>query len=117
MGSMFYRCHGVEQYTITNFDTSKVTSMVSMFRSNSAKKFDLRSFTSESHPDVLGMFDSCSLVEEIDMRNFDFRYLSGDLAWYLPAGCTLVVKDDVQVQWVKNNVTVSNYSINIVRPI
>ena len=58
--------------TFTNFDTSNITRMNSMFRlCSSFKSIDLSSWNTSNVTEIGGMFSRCSGLTSLDLSNFD----------------------------------------------
>ena len=57
---------------LSNFDTSKVTTMYAMFYNcSSLKSLDLSNFDTSQVTDMYAMFYGCSSLESLDLSNFD----------------------------------------------
>ena len=65
-------CSNLTSVDFSNFDTSGVTNMYSMFRNcTSLKELDLSNLDTSSVTDMERMFSGCSKLESIDLSNFD----------------------------------------------
>ena len=73
---MFCSCYSLENINLSNFDTSKVTNMGSMFASTILKTLDLSSFDTSLVENMENMFDMCSYLEQIDLSSFDTSKLT-----------------------------------------
>ena len=72
MSSMFYGCSSLKSLDLSNFDTSQVTTMYSMFYNcSSLKSLDLSNFDTYQVTDMSFMFDGCRSLESLDLSNFD----------------------------------------------
>ncbi|EHC6329856.1 BspA family leucine-rich repeat surface protein [Listeria monocytogenes] len=56
---------------LSNFDTSNVTSMDSMFYANYAVSIDVSNFDTSQVTNMFGMFESTSYATSLDVSNFD----------------------------------------------
>ena len=62
----------VESYDLSNFDTGTITSMVSMFQSNtSLKTVDVSNFNMSNVTNMQNMFYNCVNLESLDVSNWD----------------------------------------------
>ncbi len=72
MGTMFAHCDSLRDLNISNFDTSKVTSMYWMFKGCSAlEELDLESFNTSNVTNMRGMFLGCSSLQSLDLSSFN----------------------------------------------
>ena len=73
MTSLFRLCHKLEYLDLLNFNTSKVTNFNFMlcecFELNKIK--GIEKFNTRQLVDMEGMFLKCSILEELDLSNFD----------------------------------------------
>lgn len=103
MTSMFSNCTGLVNLDLSNFDTSKVVMMLSMFQScTKLSSLNLRSFTLEKNPSLQQMFYNCTSLKHLDIRNFDFTNITKytDMFDGVPVDCEIIVKDDTAKTWV-----------------
>lgn len=69
MGSMFSGCRGLTSLDLGNFNTSAVTSMNSMFSyCDSLTSLDLSSFDTSAVTDMYGMFNGCTALRNIKCK-------------------------------------------------
>ena len=83
---MFYNIKNITFFDFSNFDTTSVTEMISMFRENDITKLNLSTFNTASVTSMSKMFDLCWYLISLDISNFDtslvtdfghcFRYLN-----------------------------------------
>ena len=72
MVSMFVNCSSLTSLDLSKFDTSKVTDMNSMF-ANSKKlvTLDISSFDTSKVTNMSSMFNDCNSLTSLDLSNFD----------------------------------------------
>ena len=70
MVMMFYRAN-ISQTSFSNFNTSKVTNMSWMFKNSEVKNLDLSNFDTTNVETMSQMFQSCSSLVELDLSSFD----------------------------------------------
>ncbi len=69
---LFYKFGGVMNFDLSNFNTSNVTNMGSMFSGcSSLTSLDLSSFDTSNVTIMWGMFSSCSSLTSLDLSSFD----------------------------------------------
>ena len=103
MISMFTNCTGLVNFDLSNFDTSDVTTMLSMFQGcTKLSSLNLRSFTLEKNPSLQQMFYNCTSLKYLDIRNFDFTNITKytNIFYGVPVDCEIIVKDDTAKTWV-----------------
>lgn len=72
MSSMFYSCESLITLDVSSFDTSKVTNMNGMLSyCVNLEELDLRNFDTSKVTDMNGMFRSCSSLTSLDLSSFD----------------------------------------------
>ncbi len=77
-----------------NFDTSKVTSMSSMFSGcSSLTSLDVSNFDTSNVTNMLYMFESCSSLTSLDVSNFDTSNVTN--MKYMFSGCSSLTSLDV----------------------
>lgn len=92
-----------------NFDTSKVTRYDSMFQyRKKITSLDLSSFTTAQNVQTSTMFDTCTSLAYLDMRNFDFTKITVSTRMFgSSAGfkndCEIIVADQTQKNWLVTN--------------
>ena len=70
MRSMFSNCNKLTSLDLSNFDTSNVTNMRSMFSCKLLTSLDLSNFDTSNVTNMRSMF-SCKLLTSLDLSNFD----------------------------------------------
>ena len=119
---MFWKCSDITEINLTNFDTSKITSMKRFFFYCSSlisldlSKFDtsqvtdmecmfcecvlltsldLSNFNTSKVTTTLQMFDNCANIEVINLNNFDESNLNNAnyMFFKLPSNAVVCVKD------------------------
>ena len=72
MSSMFCCCSSLESLDLSGFDTSRVVNMSSMFSGcSSLESLDLSGFDTSRVTDMICMFSGCSSLEPLDLSGFD----------------------------------------------
>ena len=72
MNSMFRGCSSLTSIDLSSFNTSNVTSMGSMFSScSSLTSVDLNNFNTSKVTDMSEMFDGCSSLTSLDLSSFN----------------------------------------------
>ena len=83
----FIECSKLTSLNLSNFDTSAVTSMNSMFAyCRGLTSLDLSSFDTSAVTNMNDMFSNCSKLTSLDLRNFDTSAVT-DMG-YMFNGCT-----------------------------
>ncbi|MGN0513043.1 MAG: BspA family leucine-rich repeat surface protein, partial [Lachnospiraceae bacterium] len=95
MASMFSGCSGLTTLDVSNFDTSKVTNMGGMFYAcSSLKSLDLSNFNS-----VVGitkeMFNACSDLEFLNLSNLKMGSNGCDSS-FMFTGCPKLISIDIR---------------------
>ena len=86
--NMFYGPNDIIEIDLSNFDTSKVTSMNSMFRScQNLTKINFGNIKTSSVRDMSFLFESCKKLTSIDVSNFDTSSVTN--MNYMFSGCDL----------------------------
>ena len=65
---MFYDCRNIKNIDLTNFDTSNVTNMQSMFEGCGITNIDLSNFDTSNVTNMHSMFSGCDITN-IDLSN------------------------------------------------
>lgn len=86
MAYMFTRSRGVTSDTVKSFSTDKVTTMAYMFAESEIEYLDLSHFVTKNLTNVESMFESCELLEEIEMIGWDFSHVADFTSMF--SGCT-----------------------------
>lgn len=72
MNSMFRDCSSLTSLDLSSFNTSKVTNIASLFNScRSLTSLDLSNFNTSKVTDMGGVFYGCSSLTSLDLSNFD----------------------------------------------
>ena len=84
----------LKSINFTNFDTSKVTNMSSMFDDcNSLTSLDLSSFNTSQVTYMYQMFYNCSKLTSLDLSNFDTSKVT--YMYYMFCGCSSLTSLDL----------------------
>ena len=79
MASMFYSCRGLTELDLSNFDTANVTNMRYMFYANrELTSLNITNFNTSQVTDMSFMFARCSSAQALDLSDFIIEYHS---AW------------------------------------
>ena len=74
MQSMFFNCYSLENLDVSGFDTRNVTNMRGMFSDCDAMAtINVSNFNTSKVTDMGIMFQDCSALERLDVSNFDTR--------------------------------------------
>lgn len=112
MRSMFNRSNNQPVLTNiiwgVNFKTDKVTDYRSMFAGdNGLQSLDLSHFSCDNANNLStgGMFQNCSALMHLDMRNFEFTKIANFSNMFngVPDACEIIVKDSTQKTWFSTN--------------
>ncbi len=83
---------------VSNFDTSNVTDMSSMFDGcESLQKLDVSNFDTSNVTDMYGMFYNCSSLQELDVSIFDTSNVTDMSAMFF--SCTALKNVYVSNKW------------------
>ena len=91
MISMFYNCSSLTDIDVSHFDTKNVTTMHSMFRGSGVKSLDLSSFDTWNVVMMGSMFRDCSSLETIYVNDGWGTYNVTDDGASMFDGCTSLV--------------------------
>jgi surface protein len=72
---MFYDMRNLEEINLKDFDTSRVTTLESMFYHAGLKSLDLSNMNFSSVKNMEYFFQSCEKIEEADFSNIDLSSL------------------------------------------
>ena len=72
LSSIFEGCINLEEVIFGDFDTSKVTTMASMFKDTLVTSLDLSKFTGHKVSDTNNMFNNCQNLKYLNLKNFKF---------------------------------------------
>ena len=107
MGSMFRGCSGLTSLDLSTFDTSSVTNMSFMFGECSGlTSLDVTNFDTSSVTNMSFMFGECRSLTSLDVSNFDTSSVT-DMS-YMFYYCSGLTSLDV-TNWNTSNVTSMNY--------
>ena len=110
MYSMFSGCSSLTSLDLSSFDTSNVTNMNSMFSScSSLTSLDLSSFNTSNVTNMESMFSACSSLKSLDLSNFNTSKVTE--MRYMFAGCSSLTSLDLS-NWDTSNVTNMNSMLN-----
>ena len=74
---MFRRCYHITEINLSNFDTSKVTTMFAMFwDSTSLTSIDLSNINTSQVKSMIRMFSNCQLLTSLNLSNFDTKQVT-----------------------------------------
>ena len=94
MRSMFRDCYKIKVLDLSNFDTSNVTNMGSMFRGcESLKELDLSHFDTSNVTIMGAMFYHCCHLIKLDLSNFDTSNVTS--MWAMFHYCYSLIKLDL----------------------
>ena len=94
MRSMFRDCYKIKVLDLSNFDTSNVTNMGSMFRHcESLKELDLSHFDTSNVTIMGAMFYHCYHLIKLDLSNFDTSNVTS--MWAMFHHCYSLIKLDL----------------------
>lgn len=86
MSYMFLGSTGVTNDTVKHLSTGKVTTMAYMFAESDVEYLDLSHFVTEKLTSVESMFESCELLEALEMLGWDFSNVADFTSMF--SGCT-----------------------------
>ena len=93
MNHMFYRCWSLPSADFSNFDTSKVKNMISMFEGSSFVTLDLSSFDTSHVTDFSSLFNECRSLISVDLSGFDTSSVTS--MFYLFRQCSSIQELDL----------------------
>ena len=86
LSALFANC-SLESINVSGWDTSKVTSMLSMFSScTGLTSIDLSTWDTSSVTNTMLMFQNCTSLVSADLRNFDLSNCTNSMMMFM--GCT-----------------------------
>ena len=72
MNSLFYNCQSLKYLDLSSFDTQNVDNMARMFTNNyNLTSLNLSSFNTDKVTTMFGMFSNCYKLETLDISNFN----------------------------------------------
>lgn len=86
MSYMFLGSTGVTDEIVKHLSTDKVTTMAYMFAESDVEYLDLSHFVTEKLTSVESMFESCELLEGVEMLGWDFSNVADFTNMF--SGCT-----------------------------
>ncbi len=101
---MFYSCSGLTSLDLSNFDTSKVTDMMSMFSScESLTSLNVSNFNISKDATIMFMINHCSNLTTIrfDNTSFDNVFPDDCMLYDLPNGINVYVKDETAKSFIE----------------
>ena len=106
---MFLQCSSLTSLDVSNFDTSNVTKMGSMFSGcSSLTALDVSNFDTSKVTNMSWMFSHCFSLTELDLSNFDTSKVTDmSLMFYNCPSLTTIFASD---KFVTNGVT-SDYDM------
>lgn len=108
MAYMFSSCLSLTNLDLSNFDTSKVTDMRSMF-DNCSKltSLDLSNFDTSNVLYMQNMFSGCSSLTNLNLSNFDFTkvIIYNYMFRNVPTNCYILCKDATAKEWITSKFT------------
>lgn len=103
----FYGCSKLEEVIMPTTPTQMSVKDVSnlFYGCKALKSIDLSAFILPNLTNTKNMFYNCTSLNFIDIRNMDFTNVTSKTAMFsdVPKPCTIIVKDDVQKQWLTDN--------------
>ena len=70
--NLFSSCKDIVSIDLSNFDSSKISTMNGMFSDcNSLKSVNFENFNTASSKNMIGMFKNCQSLTSLDLSNFD----------------------------------------------
>ena len=110
---MFSYLSNCESIDLTNFDTSKVTTMESMFADySSLSSLDLSSFNTSSVTDMTRMFSNCSSLTTLDLSSFNTTKVTSMAGMFY--NCSKLVDLDISSFNTSNVTNMSNMFFNCI---
>ncbi len=94
MSSMFYGCSSLTSLNLSNFNTSSVTDMSDMFsRCSSLTSLDLSSFNASNVTNMDSMFSGCSSLTSLDLSCFNTTNVTNMDSMF--SGCSSLISLDL----------------------
>ena len=110
MDYIFEKCSGLTELDLSNFNTSNVTNMNYMFYDcRKLTTLDLSNFNTSNVTGMTGMFGNCSGLTELDLSNFDTSNVTNMSKMFMD--CTSLQTLDVS-SFDISNVTIMAYMLN-----
>ena len=108
--SVFYGCGNLTSLDLSNFDTSKITSMTYMFyKCSSLTTLNISNFNTNNVTDMSRMFSGCSSLSSLDLSKFNTSNVTkmSDMFY----SCNSLSSLDLS-NWDTSNVTSMTYMFN-----
>ena len=104
MVEMFQYCEALEELNVSSFNTSNVTSMSYMFQCGSLKRLDLSNFDTQNVTDMMEMFGGCGSLTSLDISNFNTKNVTNMERMFMGMdhAVRIFVGDDWSVEKVEN---------------
>ena len=107
MASMFQNCSKLTSLDVSNFDTSKVINMGGMFQlCSSLTSLDLSKWNTSNVTSVYAMFDRCSALRTLNVSNFDTSNVTN--MGFMFSVCSSLTSLDLS-KWNTSNVISMDY--------
>ena len=109
MDTIFYNSKKLERLDLSNFNTSKVNNMANMF--NNCKNLtylDLSSFNTENVEYLNGMFIRCYKLKEIDLSNFNTQKVTDMSSMFYMERASGDPEPDLNTIYVSNSFITTN---------
>ena len=104
MDATFANCGGLTSLNLSSFDTSNVTSMFQMFFGCKFETLDLSNFNISNVKNISQICYNCPYLKTVNFSNADFTNVSDwGLMLVNSYNITVIVKDEIQVNWFKEN--------------
>lgn len=105
MSSMFANMLKAKTINVSNFDTSNVKYMDYMFsNANSIVELDLSNFVTSNVTTFRSMFSGCKSLKKLDIRNLTFDKVTNMSSMFnnVPLDCLIIVKSDTERNKILN---------------
>ena len=107
MASMFFNCESLETVTFGNVNTSKVTDMKGMFsRCYSLESADFENLDTANVTDMSSMFFKCGCLEKLDLNAFDTSKVTRMVSMFYECSN---LEELIITNWITANVTDMTY--------
>ena len=92
--NLFYNCTDIVSIDLSNFDSSKITTMNSMFSGcTSLDSMNLENFNTTSSKNMISMFKNCKSLTSLDLSNFDIKQVTNLNSMFM--GCSSIESLDL----------------------
>lgn len=108
MGSMLQRLTSLTELYITNFDTSNVTEFAFMFSDSIVSSLDVSNINTSKATSIRSMFSNMPNIKELDLRSFDTSNVA-DMrdVFYNSTGLTVIDISSFDISKVTNTISSS----------